>query len=156
MPDKIPGDLQYQRPLSVDMRFVSSPSGRAGVHSSFRNLASFVKPGASLSSHRRYRKDRHIHLPVVLPESWRNMQREREQEHVFFPPQWAVPILCFLISKRIHCPAVVLSLCGKKMSQGMSLCTKVSLGALLFCCCKWIHLIMCVHLSVLPCFCVYF
>lgn len=69
MPGKIPGNLQYESPLSVDMRFVSSPSGRAGVHSSFRNLASFVEPGPSLSSHRRYGKDRHIHLPAVLPES---------------------------------------------------------------------------------------
>lgn len=67
-PGKIPDDFQYQPALLADMRFVSSPCGRAGVHSSFRNLASFVEPDASLSSHRRYEKDRHINLPVVLPE----------------------------------------------------------------------------------------
>lgn len=70
-PGKIPDDFQYQPPLSLsaDMRFVSSPCGRTSVHSSFRNLASFTEPGASLSSHRRYEKDRHINLPVVLPDS---------------------------------------------------------------------------------------
>lgn len=66
---KIPDDFQYQPPLPADMRFVSSPSGRTSVHSSFRNLATFMEPGASLSSHRRYEKDRRINLPAVLPES---------------------------------------------------------------------------------------
>lgn len=84
VPGKIPDDFQYQPPLLADMRFVSSPSGRTSVHSSFRNLASFMEPGASLSSHRRYEKDRHINLPVVLPESWRNMQKERRSKSVFF------------------------------------------------------------------------
>lgn len=69
VPGKIPDDFQYHPPLSADMRFVSSPGGHTSVHSSFRNLASFMEPGASLSSHRRYKKDRHINLLVVLPES---------------------------------------------------------------------------------------
>jgi len=69
VPGEIPDDFQYQPPLSADMRCASSPRGRTSVHSSFRNLASFMEPGASLSSHRRYEKHRHINLPVVLPES---------------------------------------------------------------------------------------
>lgn len=68
-PGKIPDDFQYQPLLSADIRFASCPSGCTSVHSSFRNLASFLEPGASLSSHRRYEKDRGINLPVVLPES---------------------------------------------------------------------------------------
>lgn len=83
VPGEIPDDFQYQPPFWANMRFVSFPSGCTSVHSSFWNLASFMEPGASLSSHRRYEKDRHINLPVVLPESWRNMQRETEQNRLF-------------------------------------------------------------------------
>lgn len=84
VPGEIPDDFQYRPPLSADMRFASFPSRRERVHSSFRNLASFMEPGASLRSHRRYEKDRHINLPVVLPDSWRNMRKERRQNRPFF------------------------------------------------------------------------
>ncbi len=152
-PGKIPDDFQYQPPLSPDMRFVSSPSGRASVHSSFRNLASFMEPSASLSSHRRYEKDRHINLPVVLPESWRNMQKERKKS-LFFSSSMSCSLLCFLISNRIHCTTVLLSLCTRKrVREWVSVCRWLWV---LFCCCKWIHLSVCVRLSVLLCFCVYF
>lgn len=38
---KIPDDFQYHPLLSADIRFVSCPGGRTGVHSSFRDMASF-------------------------------------------------------------------------------------------------------------------
>lgn len=150
VPGKIPDDFQYQAPLSADMRFVSSPSGRTSVHSSFRNLASFVEPGASLSSHRRYEKDRHINLPAVLPESRRNMQKERER---VFSSSMSRSLLCFLMSNRIHCPAVLLSLCVQKRKW---VCVRKCLWVL-FSRCKWTRLSLCVHLSVLPraCVCIF-
>lgn len=105
-PGKIPDDFQYQPPLSADIRFVSCPSGCTSVHSSFRNLASFVEPGASLSSHRRYEKDRDINLPVVLPESWGNIVKERERDcflllngsfpSLFSPIYWDWPSLSLI------------------------------------------------------------
>lgn len=47
---------------------ISSPYRRTSLHSSFRNLASFVERGASMSSHRGNERDGHINLPAVLPE----------------------------------------------------------------------------------------
>lgn len=68
----------------ADIRFVSCPCGRTGVHSSFRNMASFVEHAASLSSHRRYEKDRRINLPAVSPESWRKMQKNGKSRSISF------------------------------------------------------------------------
>lgn len=81
---KIPDDFQYQPPLSAEIRFVSSPCGCAGAHSSFRNMASFMKHSALLSSHRRYEGDRRINLPTALPDSWRNMQTMGKEQRVFY------------------------------------------------------------------------
>lgn len=81
----------------ADIRFVSCPGGRTGVHSSFRNMASFVEHAASLSSHRRYEKDRRINLPAVSPESWRNMQKNGKSKSDFvfsFLHSGLFPSLC--------------------------------------------------------------
>lgn len=149
VPGKIPDDFQYQAPFSADMRFVSSPSGRTSVHSSFRNLASCVEPGASLSSHRRYEKDRHINLPAVLPESRRNMQKERER---VFSSSMSRSLLCFLISNRVHCPAVLLSLCVKKENEfvyeSVSGCFSLAVNEHVWvyvCICLFCHATVCVY-----------
>lgn len=149
---KIPDDFQYQPPLSADIRYVSRPSRRTSSHSSFRNIAGFMEPGASLSSRRRHRKDRHINLLAGLPESWRNMQRKQKQDCVFlFPPQWVFSFLVFLYL--LGFTVLVLSSCWSKwVNEGVYAYIYSSFSAL-SCCYKW----KCVHISAgFICICVYF
>lgn len=75
-------------------------------------------------------------------------KREREQERVF-SSSMSRSRLCFLISNRIHCPAVLSSLCERKW-----VCVRKCLWVL-FCPCKWMHLSVRVHLSVLPSVCIF-
>ena len=76
---KFPDDFKYQAPLSADIGFVSCPSGHTGIHSSFRNTASLMENAASLSSHRRYEKDKTHQSPSGLT---RNIKEYAEEERV--------------------------------------------------------------------------
>lgn len=70
----------------------------------------------------------------------------REQERVF-SSSMSRSLLCFLISNRIHCPAVLLSLCERKWVREWVVCVCVykSVSVCFFCCWKWIHVRVCVH-----------
>lgn len=72
---------------------------------------------------------------------------------VFFSSSMSRSLLCFLMSNRIHCPAVLLSLCVQKRKW---VCVRKCLWVL-FSRCKWTRLSLCVHLSVLPraCVCIF-
>lgn len=113
MPDKIPGDLQYQPPFSVMWDLFPLPvNAPVYIHHSGIWRVSW-SPGPCWALTGGMEKT-DTSISQCSCQNHEERRKGRRSKSTFFSVSVSRCLLCFLIPKRIHCPAVLLSLCERK------------------------------------------